>query len=63
MTYFPENINAETNRAGELGRSRMCLILQETKDKVLKPCKSIQESSEEVLCFKSRQMYLSRFKM
>ena len=30
-----------------LGRSRMCLILQETlfQDQVLKPCKSIQDSS------------------
>ena len=53
MTYFPENINAETNRAGELGRSRMCLILQETKDKVLKPCKSVQKTSKEVLYFKT----------
>ena len=36
----------------------MCLILQETRVKVqvLKPCKSIQESSEEVLCFKTGQI-------
>ena len=43
----------------------MYLILQETRVQVqvLKPCKSVQESSEEVLLFKARQMYLSRFKM
>ena len=47
----------------------ICLILQGTKVKVqvLKPCKSVQESSEEVLYFKDRyiawQIYLSRFKM
>ena len=43
----------------------MCLILQGTRVQVqvLKPCKSVQESSEEVLFFKARQMYLSRFKM
>ena len=43
----------------------MCLILQETRVQVqvLKPCKSVQESSEEVLLFKAQQMYLSRFKM
>ena len=41
----------------------MCLILQEIRVQVqvLKLCKSIQESSEEVLFIKSRQMYLSRF--
>ena len=39
-----------------LGRSRMCSILQETlfQVPVLKPCKSIQESSEKVLNFKTR---------
>ena len=47
----------------------MCLILQGTRVQVqvLKPCKSIQESSEEMLFFTarqiSRQIYLSRFKM
>ena len=47
----------------------MCLILQRTRVQVqvLKPCKSIQESSEEMLFFTarqiSRQIYLSRFKM
>ena len=47
----------------------MCLIFQGTKVQVqvLKPCKSVQESSEEVMCFKirqiARQMYLSGFKM
>ena len=37
---------------------RMCLILQGTKFpvQVLKPCKSIQKSSEEVLDFKTRQL-------
>ena len=45
----------------------MCLILQETRVQVqvLKSCKSVQESSEEVLFIKaqqiSRQIYLSRF--
>ena len=36
----------------------MCLILQETKFQVqvLKPCKSVQESSNEVLDFKARQL-------
>ena len=29
---------------------------------VLKPCKSVQESSEEVLDFKSRQLVSMRFK-
>ena len=39
-----------------LGRSRMCLIFQETlfQVQVLKPCKSVQESSEKVLNFKAR---------
>ena len=47
----------------------MCLILQETRVQVqvLNPCKSVQESSEEVLFIKvrqiSREMYLSRFNM
>ena len=47
----------------------MCLILQETRVQVqvLNPCKSVQESSEEVLFVKARQitrqMYLSRFNM
>ena len=47
----------------------MCLILQGTKVQVqvLKPCKFVQESSEEVMFFKvrqiARQMYLSGFKM
>ena len=44
---------------------------QEVQVKVLKSCKSVQESSEEVLYFKARkiarqiaqQMYLLRFKM
>ena len=45
----------------------MCLILQGTRVQVqaLKPCKFVQESSEEVLFIKawqiSRQMYLLRF--
>ena len=41
----------------------MCLILQEIRVQiqVLKPCKSIQESSEEVLFIKTRQVYLSKF--
>ena len=36
----------------------MCLILQEIRVQVqvLKPCKSVQESSEEVLYFKSQQL-------
>ena len=36
----------------------MCLILQETRVQVqvLKPLKSVQETSEEVLDFKSRQL-------
>ena len=36
----------------------MCLILQGTRfqDQVLKSCKSIQETSEEVLNFKARQL-------
>ena len=45
----------------------MCLILQGTRVQVqvLKPCKFVQESSEEVLIIKTRQiarqMYLLRF--
>ena len=41
-----------------LGRSRMCLMLQETRFQVqvLKPCKSIQESSVKVLLIKSQQL-------
>ena len=41
----------------------MCSILQgiRVQVQVLKPCKSIQELSEEVLFIKARQMYLSRF--
>ena len=36
----------------------MCLMLQETmfQVQVLKPCKSVQESSEEMLDFKARQL-------
>ena len=36
----------------------MCLMLQGTmlQVQVLKPCKSVQESSEEVLDFKARQL-------
>ena len=36
----------------------MCLMFQETKFQVqvLKPCKSIQETSEEMLDFKTRQL-------
>ena len=35
----------------------MCLMLQKTRfqDQVLKPCKYVQESSEEVLDFKPQQ--------
>ena len=50
-----------------MGRSRTCLILQRTRVQiqVLKPCKFVQESSEEVLYIKSRQiarqMSLSKF--
>ena len=41
-----------------IGRFRMCLILQGTRfqDQVLKSCKSVQETSEEVLVFKARQL-------
>ena len=37
---------------------RMCLILQGTKVQVqvLKPCKFVQETSEEVLDFKTQQL-------
>ena len=40
------------------GRSRMCLILQGTRFQVqvLKPCKFVQETNEEVLDFKTRQI-------
>ena len=36
----------------------MCLILQEIRVQVqvLKPCKSVQETSEEVLDFKTRKL-------
>ena len=36
----------------------MCLMLQETmfQIQVLKPCKYVQETSEEVLDFKARQL-------
>ena len=36
----------------------MCLILQgiRVQVQVLKPCKSVQETSEEVLDFKARQL-------
>ena len=39
----------------KLGRSRMCLTLQGTRFQVqvLKPYKSVQESSEEVMDFKT----------
>ena len=38
--------------------ARMCLILQRIRFQlqVLNPCKSIQESSEEVMDFKARQL-------
>ena len=37
--------------------ARMCLILQRIRFQVqvLKPCKSVQESSEQELIFKTRQ--------
>ena len=37
---------------------RMCLMLQGTRFQVqvLKPCKSVQETSEKVLDFKTRQL-------
>ena len=36
----------------------MCLMFQETKFQVqvLKPCKSVQETSEKMLDFKTRQL-------
>ena len=36
----------------------MCLMFQETKFQVqvLKPCKSVQETSEKMLNFKTRQL-------
>ena len=45
-----------------LGRSRMCLILQETlfQDQVLKPCKSVQDSSWKVPVIKARQLVVYR---
>ena len=45
------------------GKFRICLILQgiRVQVQVLKPCKSVQESSEKVLFIKTRQMFLSRF--
>ena len=45
-----------------LGRSRMCLILQETlfQDQVLKPCKSVQDSSWKVSVIKARQLAIYR---
>ena len=52
-----------------LGRSRMCLILQETlfQDHVLKPCKSVEETSWKVPIIKAQQLtwhpsYLSSLK-
>ena len=41
-----------------IDRSRMCLIFQRTRFQVqvLKPCKSVQETSEEVPDFKARQL-------
>ena len=41
-----------------MGRSKICLILQGTRFQVqvLNPCKSVQESNEEVLDFKSQQL-------
>ena len=41
-----------------IGRSMMCLILQEIRFQVqvLKPCKSVLESSNEVLDFKSQKL-------
>ena len=52
-----------------LGRSRMCLILQETlfQDQVLKPCKSVQKTRWKVFVIKPRQLarqlsYLSSLK-
>ena len=48
-----------------LSRSRMCLILSEIlfQDKVLKPCKSVQEASWKEPVIKARQLsYLSSFK-
>ena len=42
----------------KFGRSRMCLMFQETRFQVqvLKPCKFVQESSEKVQGFKARQL-------
>ena len=41
-----------------MGRSKICLILQGTRSRVqvLKSCKSVQETSEIVLDFKTRQL-------
>ena len=45
-----------------LGRSGMCLILQETvfQDQVLKPCKSVQETIWKVPVIKARQLVIYR---
>ena len=45
-----------------LGRSRMCLILQETlfQDQVLRPYKSVQETSWKVPVIKTRQLAIYR---
>ena len=45
-----------------LGRSRMCLILQETssQDQVLKPCKSIQDQVWKMSVIKARQLAIYR---
>ena len=50
--------NPLTKRTLLVITSRMCLMLQRTRFQVqvLKPCKSILESSEEVLDFKVRQL-------
>ena len=41
-----------------MSRFRICLMLQGTRFQVqvLKPCKSVQELSEKVLDFKTRQL-------
>ena len=51
-------INIELANSLTFGRFRMCLMLQGTKFQVhvLKPCKFVQKTSEEVLDFKTRQL-------
>lgn len=57
LPFFVTNDKGQVTQA-VITSSKMCLIFQgiRLQVQVLKPCKSIQKSSKEVLDFKTRQL-------